>query len=539
MSDEHPFEEERIEPPAEDPRLRTKRRRPLAAKAPGESDDPSLDAVDGAEPIGQSTDRYLADYTRNDHGNSRRLIDRHGADMIHVDQVGWHVWSGKRWAREGGETAARQRAADTAVAMLDELRETGPRDGEIERTFAERINAAWRFAIESGNRGRIEAMLALAAVDLHREAAELDALPYLFNADDAALSLAAPSDQIAEHDDGVRPRAFRRADMLTRQAAAAYDPEAECPTFLKFLSEILPNPEIRTFLQRFFGFVLTGDVGEQVMLVCYGTGANGKSTLLNTIAAILGSYAVTLPIATFLHDNRRSGREATPDLARLPGMRLALAGEPEIGARLSESVVKSITGGDRIVARALYGNQFEFDPAFKLVLSCNHMPAIKGQDEGIWRRVLIVPFEVYIPPERRRRPLALKGAMLAEAPGILNWLLDGYRMWREQGLAAPNAVRKVTDEYRAESDPLGDFLAGRTEQIPGASVSSQRLYEAYERWAAGNAVEPVSKNLFGRMLTARGYRRDKAGIMFYHDLALKDEPAEARGVDGGFDNGLS
>src|SRR5262249_5005445 len=157
-----------------------------------------------------------------------------------------------------------------------------------------------------------------------------------------------------------------------------------------------------------FGYCLTGDVGEQVMVLFHGRGANGKSTLLSLMAHVMGDYALTLPIQSFLHDDRRGGGDATPDLARLPGARLVMAAEPERGSRLSEAVVKTVTGGDKVVARRLFEGQFEFEATFKLVLSANEKPRITGQDEGIWRRVTLVPFAAAIARERRDKRLIEK-----------------------------------------------------------------------------------------------------------------------------------
>jgi putative DNA primase/helicase len=367
-------------------------------------------------------------------------------------------------------------------------------------------------------------MLRQAQPYLLRHPIELDSHDYVIVLNNAELDLGAPrfepSEQAkAEDEPGVEERPHARETLSTRVAAVDYDPAASCPRWLLFLQEILPDIELRLFVQRWFGYCLTGDVSEQALLCCYGTGANGKSTLLEVVGEILGDYAVTVPIETFLHDDRKSGAQATPDIARLPGARLVLSAEPEVGARMSESTVKRITGGDKVNARRLFQEQFEFRPKFKLVISFNTKPSVRGQDEGIWRRLLMLPFKTFIPDGRRDRHLKQK--LLAERVGIFNWMLDGFRLWREQGLNPPAAVKEATEAYRAESDPIGQFMEQATVRREGGIIPAADLYVAYQAWCSANGLEPVSKNLLGRRVRDKGYVSEKAGgFMVYLNLEL-------------------
>jgi putative DNA primase/helicase len=206
-------------------------------------------------------------------------------------------------------------------------------------------------------------------------------------------------------------------------------------------------------MQRVLGYTLTGDTREHAFFVFYGAGANGKSTLLNTGRTILGDYAKDTPSQTLLVQRY----EGIPnDLARLHGARLVTAIETDAGKQLAESRIKQITGGDTVTARFLYGECFEYLPQFKLFMATNHRPRIQGTDEGIWRRVHLIPFEVAIP--KHEQDPALGEKLRAEAPGILRWMVEGSMAWQQNGLAMPSKVRQATAGYRAEEDLLARFL---------------------------------------------------------------------------------
>ncbi|MFN3077186.1 MAG: phage/plasmid primase, P4 family, partial [Alphaproteobacteria bacterium] len=267
----------------------------------------------------------------------------------------------------------------------------------------------------------------------------------------------------------------------------------------------------------------TGFVSEQKLVFFHGIGANGKSTLLNIMARILGGYAMSLPFASLIQDDFKRGSEPSPDLARLPAVRMVRASEAEKGSRFSEATIKMMTGGEEMTVRHLNRDFFDFAPVFKLVLSGNHRPTIRGQDHGIWRRLMLVPFLVTITKPDKR----LDDDLWAERAGILNWMLDGTRMWLETGLDPPPEVCQATDEYRSDSDRLGQFLNSWTVSTDGVRVQARALYDAYVLWCAENADEPVSMTLFGRMLVERGLAKEKVGVMFYVGLELTDEAAAA------------
>lgn len=493
-------------------------------------------------------DLALSRHSRSDLGNAKRLIARFGEDLMYVDNIGWHAWDGRRWLGEAGEFEAQKHAQRTGELILDEARamkEAGPWPTESEKDFNDRVAAHRKFSISCGNSGKIEGMLKQAQPHLLVLPTALDTHDWMINLANVMLDLDqprwnAPDEQSAADDEALRQAAphtpeiregrHSREHRSTRIAEVDYDPLADCPRWRAWLAQILPDDEVRLFVQRWFGYCLTGDISEQSLMCCYGTGSNGKSTLTEIMGEILGSYAVTVPIETFLTDDRKSGGSATPDIARLPGARLVLAAEPEVGAKMSESVVKKITGGEKVSARKLFQDQFEFRPRFKLVISFNIKPTIRGQDEGIWRRILLVPFKVHIPKNRRDKHL--KEKLLTEKPGIFNWMLDGYRLWREYGLNPPDSVVAATEAYRSESDPIGQYMDQMVRRQPGAVLTASSLYEHYETWAKENGNEPVSKTLFGRRLGDKGYEKDKVGgFMVYLDVEWKPDGGLAGGLE--------
>jgi len=468
-------------------------------------------------------DLMLAGLSQHDVGSSKRFIARNGRDFIWIaDSSGrgtWYVWKGTHWSLDDGDREARLRAQATAAAILDEvaaLQAAGPQDGEGREAWQKRLSELRKWARSSGYAARLEAMLTTTAPQLEKRPVELDANPWLFNVRNGTLELH------GEADGGVTFRAHRRDDLITRVAPVSYDPNAECPDFRAWLKEILPDPNVRNFLQRYFGYALSGAIDEQCMVMLWGKGQNGKSTLLNVVRNILGPYCVTLPVASLLEQQYRRGGDATPELARLAGARLALASEPEKKERLSASAIKTLTGGEPIAARPLYRGFVEFVPEAKLVLTVNERPTVSAQDHGMWRRLLLVEFGVQIPTEKLIG--RFEQVLLREAEGILNWLLDGFRLWREDKLGVPDAIRTATDEYRSDQDFVGQFLNAAVirSKDPDSCVSSVQLWHAYIKWCKDNALDATTRNNFGRALKSHGLRRGKSSNIVYRGIELTE-----------------
>jgi len=308
-------------------------------------------------------------------------------------------------------------------------------------------------------------------------------------------------------------------------APVVYRPKAECPKFLAFLDWAMAGDEtLVRFLQRAAGYSLTGSTVERMLLILFGEGKNGKSTLLEVLRDILGDYAMRTPTDTLLDKRDSSG--IPNDIARLRGVRFVSASEAEEGQRLAEAKIKDLTGGDTISARFMRSEFFEFMPRFKLWLSTNHKPIIRGTDEAIWDRVKLVPFLVRIPVEERDKHL--KEKLLAESSGILNWAIQGCLDWQRDGLGEPKAVVDATKGYRQEMDVLGAFFDDRCIVRPDMKVTAKGLYAAYTSWCEANGERQLSQIAIGKRLAERGFEADRGGkdrTRIWVGIGLKVEPA--------------
>jgi putative DNA primase/helicase len=228
------------------------------------------------------------------------------------------------------------------------------------------------------------------------------------------------------------------------------------------------------------------------MFILYGTGANGKSTFLNVIQRILGDYAISTYADTFM---KRNNDTATNDIARLRGTRFVTTTETEQGKRLSEHLIKQVTGNDPLTARFLYGEYFNFIPTFKIFMASNHKPVIRGTDHGIWRRIKLIPFTTRITEDKMDKYLEQK--LLEEKSGILNWLIEGVLKWQEEGLKTPKIIESATDEYRGEMDVIGNFIKERCVQEPDLSIRARELFRAYQDWCADSNEQAISERMFG------------------------------------------
>ena len=398
----------------------------------------------------------------SDLGNAERFVDDHGDRVLYVWDWGqWLVWNGKVWEKD--ETGGIVRLAKDSVRKIwEEI----PRLGDSEHK-----KSAAKHALKSEGSGRIESLLSMAQSEATVASTQrfLDTDPWLLNCENGILDL--QTGQLGPHDPEKR---------CTRIVSVPFDPAATCPRWEAFLERVIPDVEVRAFLQRSIGYTLTGTTREQCLFVLYGIGANGKSTFLETLRALWGGYGEQAEPKSF---TERKNEQISNDLARLKGARLVVGSETESGARMAESLVKQVTGGEAIVARFLRQEFFVFYPEFKLWLATNHKPAIRGTDLGIWRRIRLVPWDVTIPPEERDP--SLPAQLLAELPGILAWAIRGTMDWLAGGLRPPARVLDATDEYRQEMDRLAGFLDELTEIHPTATTAVGVLYAEYSRWAEG------------------------------------------------------
>jgi putative DNA primase/helicase len=441
-----------------------------------------------------------------DLGNAERLVDR-CASLVRYDHVGarWLVWDGTRWVIDRTDQVGRL-AKETVRGIRDEASRAGH----------ERRRRLLVHALASESDVRIRAMLSRAKAEqgLAVTRDRLDANPLELNVANGILDLRTST--LRPH----RPDAY-----ATKLAPVQYDSGAECRQWLRFLSRVFDgDAPLIAYLQRAVGYSLTGKTGEDVLFLLHGSGANGKSTLLEVLRLVMGEYAACAAFDTFVQ--RRGDGGPREDIARLDGARFVTATEGREGRRLDEALIKSVTGGDTVTARHLYQGSFEFVPQFKLWLATNHLPRIEGGDDAIWRRIRLIPFGVQI-PEAERDP-GLVDRLTTELPGILAWAVEGARSWAHHGLGdLPGRVRSATAEYRSESDVIRSWIEDARAEERGYRESSGALYDSYREWCGRSGEYPCSRQLFGRRLTQRGIEgeRDTRGFATRVGLRLRRQAA--------------
>ena len=453
------------------------------------------------------------DLRLHDAGNAQRLVEHFGHMVRYVtDWKKWLVWTGTHW-----EVDDRRQLIELAkrTARLIYVEANAVADLELRKKI-------FQHAQGSHHERRIKAMVDLAQSDqsVVVRSGDLDRDDLLLNVKNGVINLR--TGRLREH---------RTTDLMTRIAPVEFDPAAKCPTWWRFLNRVIRSEHrgrhrqsvdrnLVEYLRRMVGSCLTGATSDQVLFFLYGHGANGKSTFLNVIRELLGQdYAKQASYETITH--KRFGRQSTNDLARLQGARAVLSTEIEDGSQLDESLVKQMTGGEAITARFLYTENFEFTPKFKLLIAGNHKPVIRGDDDGIWRRMQLIPFTATIPEGERDIDLSEK--LRKELPGILNWALKGCRDRRRMKLCPPKAVRQAVDQYRSDSDLLGQWIEECCTVSPKESVRAGDAYKSYRRWAENNGNRPMTNATFGRKISERFVRRKKSSGNEYEGFSVNDE----------------
>jgi P4 family phage/plasmid primase-like protien len=419
-----------------------------------------------------------------DYGNAQRLVKHHGADLRYCHSFGhWLTWTGTHWTPD--PAVAEQRAKDTVMKLYDGVRDLpDPQDRE----------AFLEHAVRSESATRIAAMLSLArsepGVPIGPD--DLDRDLWLLNCLNGVVDLRAGE---------LRPH--RRDDLITRLAPVAYEPLADCARWRTFLERIMDgNADLMAFLRRAVGYSLTGSTSERCIFILHGTGKNGKSVFTEAVRMLLGDgYAARTPTQTLM---AKRGEVIPNDVARLKGVRFVSASETGEGKTFDEAVVKELTGGDRVSARFMRGEWFEFTPQFKIFLSTNHKPRILGRDEAIWDRIRLVPFNVRIPDHERKPMDELLAGFRAELSGILAWAVRGCLEWQRDGLGAPLEVMQATTDYKDEMDILGDFIEECCRMEPASNATSGELYEAYRAWALTTGERVMPLRAFSLRMSERG-----------------------------------
>lgn len=465
----------------------------------------------------------LRTFRSSDTGNAEafELLYKHRFRYDH-SRKRWMVWNGLYWIPDADGEAQRA-AIDTArwrntAVWLQLVQEEGK---EAKRQLARDYADVLQGESVSGINATLEVAKNLRSFAI--VATHYDHNPALLTTGNGTIDL--------------RTAELRHADpedLITRATRIQYDPSATCPRWLQFLGEIFPgDPDLVEFIQRAIGYSLTGHTGEQCMFILYGNGANGKTTFLEAVRRLLGTHAVTTPFATFMIQ-RQVGAPRN-DLAALVGARLVIASEAGQDANFDEAVVKQVTGSDMISCRYLYGEFFQYKPKFKIWLATNYRPAIRGNDDAIWRRIRLIPFNQQFKGDKRDRALPEK--LKAELPGILAWAVQGCLDWRRNGLGRPQTVVVATTEYREESDQVKRFLTERSISGNELSVAGGALYHAYVEFCQQQGEKYLANNLFAAQIARRGFekKRTRRGLV-YHGLGLRSGTGEgAQGGEGGAD----
>lgn len=447
-------------------------------------------------------------------GNARRLVLAYGKQFRYCKSLGqWYAWDGTRWSPDI-DGAIWRRAKDT-VRQLGHVAANTEDD--------QRRQATLKWALKSEERKVLSAMIELAWSEPGVTIApdQLDRDPWLLNTPGGTVNL--KTGRVRRHD---------QSDMISRRTSVACHVGGPCPRWRTALGEIFAgDEEMIGYIQRAFGYSLTGIVAEHALFLCYGTGRNGKNTILEVVQAILNDYATVTDPRTFLS----AGRGDHPAmLADLLGRRFVPTSEVEHGERLAEGLVKRVTGDKIIKARFMRQNPFEFPVLFKIWMMANCKPEVKGQDEGIWSRIRLIPFDVFIPPERRIKNLS-DILVKQEGPAILGWLVEGCLEWQRIGLAEPAKVTDAVAAYRLEQDVIGDFLDARCVSYlesslrETAKVKIDALYAAYLDWCKTNGEKAVlSSRKFGAEMSQRQFTLTQSNGMSYRmGLTLKadEEPS--------------
>lgn len=441
-------------------------------------------------------------YDQTDLGNARRLVDKFGNDFRWVEKwKSWLVWDGRRWQKdEKGGAGVYQRVHQ----MLDDMK------AEAASILAEDTRKkAMVWAEKSQGHRAIESMVreASRAKGIPVAPEELDSDPWLITVQNGTIDLR--TCEILDHD---------RSHLITKLADATYDEDAACPRWEQFLTEIFGDDvDMLRFIWQICGYVLTGSVEEKCLFYFYGPqGNNGKTVFIETLMGILGDYSRQSVIDAFLA-KPFANDGPTGQIARLAGARFVSIPEVPGGKKLNTQLLKDLTGGDTVTASFKYSQEFEYKSQMKLFMVGNGKVTITETTDAWWERLYLVPFTISIPPERRDPALASK--LRAERDGILNWMVEGLKLYHEKPgkrLTIPATIKEAVQEYRLESDEFGAFLADKTIKGDALSVGGLVIYKAYETWAKENGINPMKNPTFAKIISERGYqkKRTNQGIVY-------------------------
>lgn len=438
--------------------------------------------------------------TFDDMGNARRLISASAGNIRYnyTDNI-WLLWDGCKWAKD--DTGGIFRLCDRAVASMEQELQMYQSDCDIEEAFQKHMKKSRSFNSKKAMEQETKHLVPVTKM-------ELDKWHNLLNTPGGIVDLRTgkltPSD----------PKKYMTMAVKCKPAE-----HADCPRWERFLREIFcGDGDLVRYIQKAIGYSLTGSTAEQCVFFLLGSGSNGKSTFVEILRHLFDSYATNVQAESIMMRGK-SGGGASSDIARLAGVRFVTSAEPSEGMRINEGLLKQISGEDIVTARKLYGNEFDFTPHFKLWMSTNHKPIIRGTDNGIWRRIRIIPFNACFSDAQKDRTLKYK--LVKELPGILRWAIDGCLLWQKEGLAMPRTVQQATDAYRAEMDVISGFLESCCVVGQQYEENASRLYAAYCSWAEANNEYVMSSTKFGTELSKRFEKVRRAPKWYYRGIALE------------------
>ncbi|NJI16488.1 DNA primase, partial [Staphylococcus agnetis] len=438
----------------------------------------------------------------DDTGNADRFIDRYG-QLYKYSYISnkFYIYDGTKWAVDDRGSIRRlidemiEDIKDEKVMHSDDVSEDEARE------FFQKYYKKTR-----GTQAKKNIMNEL----MHRQ----PVTPDDFDKDNMLLNVAngyidLTSRELYPHD---------ITQMFSQIANTDYSEKMQPAVWLDFLNDIFDgDKEVIRYIQKALGYSLTGSTREQVMFILHGKGRNGKSIFVETIAEILGDYSNNMQAKSLMV---KKNDNVNTDIARLSKARFVTSSEPNEGFRFDEGLIKQITGGDKVTARFLYAEEFEYTPKFKIWVSTNHKPIIRGTDDGIWRRLVLIPFEVQIPEEKVDKDLKYK--LLREAPAILNWMTEGAYMWMQEGLEMPDKLKDASQSYRTEMDVVEQFIEEKCNRMKGARETGKKLYDEYKVWADENNEYKMDKNKFGKKMKEKFESKKMNNGVNYIGIELKE-----------------
>ena len=438
-------------------------------------------------------------YALDDTGNADRFVEKYKnkARYSYINK-GWYFYDGRKWEVD-------------YAGLIKNLTEDILKDMKMQRAYCEDEDEEKAFdkhlKYTRNNRGKTN-MIKESEHRLSILPHEFDKVKEHFNCMNGVVNLR--NGQIFEHS---------HEQYLSKMSNVEYTNKIDTPLWDEFLNQIFDNDkDLIDYIQKAIGYSMSGSTKEQCVFFCYGNGRNGKSTFLDLISDIMGDYATNIQPETIMVRGQQGG--ANSDIARLKGARFVTTVEPNQGARINEGLLKQLTGGDTVTARHLYGQEFEFEPEFKIWMSTNHKPIIRGRDLGIWRRMHLIPFTVQIPENKVDKNLKYK--LKKELTGILKWAVDGCIRWQREGLEMPDAVKEAVKEYQNEMDVISAFLEECILTGPG-EVKASDLYKAYTNWADENNEYKMKNTMFGTEISLRYTKKKKSDGWYYQGIRLTEE----------------